>query len=548
MATYAIPEVETPTRIAAAEILLIASGDLRQSANQKCWPAQAQMEEKLIAAFKTEGFTLRRAHPYDPRLGHGFIYNQRMGMDVFMHIHPESPLVVAEAVWQYSNHVLAGLLSHRGPILTVANWSGEWPGLVGMLNLNGCLHKAGVKFSSLWSADFDDELFKEGLSEWLHNHRITYDQNHVHRLVLKNLPAEERALGKSLAKQVQARKAILGVFDEGCMGMYNAIIEDYLLNPLGVYKERLSQAALVAAMREVSDAEAQKIREWLDARGMTFVTGPTEETDLTDRQILEQCKMYIAAVRIADEFGCDVIGIQYQQGLKDMAPASDLVEGMLNNVERPPVFAKDGRELYAGQPVPHFNEADECAGLDLLVTNRVWSAMQFDPASTLHDVRWGERYIGDAIDDFVWVFQISGAVPPSHITGGYAKAVSERQPPMYFRLGGGTLKGVCKPGAVVWSRVFVESGQVHVDMGRATAIELPAEETERRWAATTSQWPIMNVILHGVSRDQFMARHHANHVNVAYAPDAESADRALAAKAAMFAEMGVRVHLCGVDI
>jgi hypothetical protein len=548
MATYAIPEIESPVRVAAKEILLIASGDLRESANQKCWPAQSQMEEKLKVAFKGEGFTVRRAHPYDPQLGHGFIHNQRMGMDVFTQIHPESPLVVAEAVWQYSNHVLAGLLSHRGPILTVANWSGEWPGLVGMLNLNGCLHKAGVKFSTLWSKDFDDELFKEGLREWLRDQRITYDQNHVHRLVLKSLPAEERNLGRLLAKQVQARKAILGVFDEGCMGMYNAIIEDYLLNPLGVYKERLSQSALVAAMRDVADAEAQKVRDWLDARGMTFITGPDEQTDLTDRQILEQCKMYIAALRIADDFGCDVIGIQYQQGLKDMAPASDLVEGLLNNAERPPVSSRDGRELYAGQPLPHFNEADECAGLDLLMTNKVWTAMQLDPASTLHDVRWGERYCGEGIDDFVWVFQISGAVPASHIAGGYRNAVSERQPPMYFRLGGGTLKGICKPGAVVWSRVFVEGGEVHVDMGRATAVELPAEETARRWQATTPQWPIMHVILHGVSRDQFMVRHHANHVNVAYAPDAESADRALAAKAAMFAELGVRVHLCGVEI
>ena len=46
--------------------------------------------------------------------------------------------------------------------------------------------------------------------------------------------------------------------------------------------------------------------------------------------------MYIAALRIADDFGCDVIGIQYQQGLKDLAPASDLAEGLLNNVDRPP--------------------------------------------------------------------------------------------------------------------------------------------------------------------------------------------------------------------
>ncbi|MCL2661314.1 MAG: fucose isomerase, partial [Acidobacteriaceae bacterium] len=343
-----------------------------------------------------------------------------------------------------------------------------------------------------------------------------------------------------------ARKAIMGVFDEGCMGMSNAIIEENLMYPAGVFKERLNQSALVAAMREVSDAEALKIRAWLDAAGVKFVTGPNEETDLTDAQILGQCKMYIAALRIADSFGCDVIGIPYQQGLKDMAPASDLVEGLLNNVERPPAYTQDGRELYAGKALPHFNEADECAGLDLLVTNRVWNAMNLDPASTLHDVRWGECYKGGDIDEFVWVFEISGAVPASHIKGGYAGAVSERQPSMYFRLGGGTLTGACKPGAVVWSRVFVEGDKLHVDLGRATAIDLPAEEMKARWAETTSQWPIMSAVMHGVSRDQLMARHRANHINVAYAPSDQIADLALAAKAAMFNELGVEVHLCGI--
>jgi hypothetical protein len=546
MAAYVVPELEEQTPVAAKEVLLIASGDLRLSANQMCWPAQARMEAILTEAFKAEGFTLRRAHAYDEKTKHGFISNQRMGMDVFTHIHPDAPIVVAEAVWQYSNHVLAGLLSHRGPILTVANWSGEWPGLVGMLNLNGSLYKAGAKFSTLWSKDFDDEFFRKGLRQWLKEHRVDHDTSHVRDCVLAALPKAERELGSSLAQILLTRKAIMGIFDEGCMGMYNAIIEDYLLNPLGVYKERLSQSALIAAMREVTDEEALKIREWLDRRGLTFKTGPSEETDLTDAQILLQCKMYIAAMRISDSFGCDAIGIQYQQGLKDMAPASDLVEGLLNNVERPPVFSQDGRELYAGQPLPHFNEVDECVGLDSIITNRVWNAMRIDPATTLHDVRWGEHYTGQGIDDFVWVFQISGAVPASHIQGGYAKAVSERQPPMYFRLGGGTLKGICKPGPVVWSRVFVEGGAVHVDIGRATAIELPEAETERRWQATTPQWPIMHVLLQGVTRDQFMARHHANHVNVAYAPTAEIADKALAAKAAMFAELGVQVHLCGI--
>ena len=546
MPAYQVPEMKEPTSVGANEAILVASGDLRQSANQMGWPAQEDMEKRLTAAFAKEGITVKRGLPYDTQLKHGFIWNQRMGMDVFKNIHPDAKLIVAESVWQYSHHVLAGLRSHRGPILTIANWSGQWPGLVGLLNLNGSLTKMGVKYSSIWSLDFTDEFFLRGIRQWIKEGKITHDTSHVRDLSAFKLPSEEAALGKTLAQQLRREKAIMGIFDEGCMGMYNAIIDDELLNPTGVYKERLSQSALVAAMRLVSDAEAQKIRDWLNGCGVKFLTGKNEETELTDAQILQQCKMYIAAVRIAHDFGCAAIGIQYQQGLKDMVPASDLVEGLLNNVDRPPVYHADtGQELYAGRPLPHFNEVDEDAGLDLLVTNRIWTAMGLDPASTLHDLRWGEHYKGQGVDDFVWVFEISGAAPASHFIGGYAGAVSERQSPMYFRLGGGTLKGISKPGEIVWSRVFVMDGKLHADLGRAHVVELPREETERRWQATSPQWPIMHAVLHGVTRDQMMARHKANHLNVAYAPSAELADRALAAKAAMFAEMGLQVHVCG---
>jgi hypothetical protein len=74
---------------------------------------------------------------------------------------------------------------------------------------------------------------------------------------------------------------------------------------------------------------------------------------------------------------------------------------------------------------------------------------------------------------------------------------------------------------------------------------LPPEEMQFRWESTTPQWPIMSAILHGVSRDQLMARHKANHIQVVYAPSAEMADKALAAKAAMLVEMGIAVHICG---
>ena len=542
---YTHPSLTELAPVAPDEVVLVASGDLRLSANQSCWPAQAEMEARLVEVFGREGIRAVRGHPFDPVEQHGFISSQRMGMDVFRTIHPDARVIVAESVWQYSHHVLAGLQHHRGPILTVANFSGQWPGLVGLLNLNGSLTRLGVPYSTIWSVNFDDEFFLNGIREWLATGHITHDASHVRDLPAAQLPAAERALGEALAAQLKQDKAILGVFDEGCMGMMNAIVEDALINPMGIYKERLSQSALLAAMRRVTDDEATAARRWLDERGMTFVTGHDEATELTDRQIHEQMKMYVAAVRMAHAFGCAAIGIQYQQGLKDMTPASDLVEGLLNNVERPPVFdPATGRELFAGQALPHFNEVDEGAALDALVTNRVWTAMGFDPETTLHDLRWGEHFAGEGVDDFVWVFLISGAAPAAHF-GGYAHASSERQPPMYFPLGGGTLKGVSKPGEIVWSRVFVMDGVLHADIGRGTVVKLPEAETERRWALTSPQWPIMHAVLHGVSRDQMMGRHKANHIQVAYAPSAEAADRALAAKAAMFRAMGINVHLCG---
>ena len=84
-----------------------------------------------------------------------------------------------------------------------------------------------------------------------------------------------------------------------------------------------------------------------------------------------------------------------------------------------------------------------------------------------------------------------------------------------------------------------------MDLGRAGVVELPPEETLRRWQATTPQWPIMHAVTYGVSRDQMMARHKANHIQVAYALSAADADRAMVAKAAMAEGLGLDVFVCG---
>jgi hypothetical protein len=419
-----------------------------------------------------------------------------------------------------------------------------------MLNLNGSLTKMGISYSTIWSESFTDSYFLKGLQQWLSEGVITHDQSHVKDLNLLKLPLGDEQIGKEAAYDFHRSKPIMGVFDEGCMGMHNAIIPDELLNPTGVFKERLSQSALYAASREVELTEATKVYQWLKRKGVQFKLGTNEETELTEAQILQQCQMYIAAVRLTHDYGCSTIGIQYQQGLKDLLPASDLVEGLLNNTTRPPVTnPATGEILFDGEPIPHFNEVDECAGLDALVTYRLWRRLGLAPETTLHDLRWGQHYRGQGINNYVWVFLISGAAPPAHFVGGFKGTSSERQPPMYFRLGGGTLKGISKPGHIVWSRVFVMDQELHCDLGVAEVVKLPEKETVRRWNETTPQWPIMHAVTKGVSRDQMMARHKSNHIQVVYAANEKQAHRACRIKAAMMASLGLNVHLCGdVDL
>ncbi len=529
----------------SSPVFLVANGDLRQTANQACWPAQMAVEKKLAQAVTQLGGRLVRAHPYKPKVKHGFISSQKEGLALFAELEPTAPLIIAEAVWQYSHHLLGGLLTHRGPILTVANWSGQWPGLVGMLNLNGSLTKAGVKYSTLWSDNFDDEYFLTGLARWLKTGVTTHRTPHVRAYAKAAVPAKAKSVAQKIATDLRTRKSIMGIFDEGCMGMYNAIIPDDLLYQVGVCKERLSQAALYYGATQVTNKEAQAVFNWYVKKGFTFHLGRDEATELTKNQVLWQCKTYIAACRIADEFGCETIGIQYQQGLKDLLPASDLVEGTLNSTDRPPVKNAAGKVIRPGEPIVHFNEVDECAGLDGLFTNRVHAALGQPKANTLHDLRWGDWDKSGTTKDYVWVFLISGSAPADHHIGGWAGSDSHRQPPMYFRLGGGSLRGIAKPGEIVWSRVFVQGGKLKMDLGRAQVVSLPRAETERRWQETTPQWPIMHAVTYGVTRDLMMARHQANHIQVAYANSAAAADLAAYTKAALAAQLGIEVSFCG---
>ena len=126
--------------------------------------------------------------------------------------------------------------------------------------------------------------FSKGLKQWLTEKEIDHDLSHVRALDLAKLAKPEKELGTALARKLKSRKAIMGVFDEGCMGMYNAIIPDELLHPTGVYKERLSQSALFAGMQAgYRCGGAGGSCDWLDQERHEVRNRP-ERRDRSDRQ------------------------------------------------------------------------------------------------------------------------------------------------------------------------------------------------------------------------------------------------------------------------
>lgn len=492
---------------------LISNGDFRDSAGVECWPMQEKTLKEVKSAFKKIGVETQTMTRYDSKRKHGFITKQCEGTEIFSKIEPDAAVVIVLSCWAYAHHVCGPLTTHQGPVLLLANFDGTWPGLVAMLNHAGTLERLGVKASRLWSDAFlKDEYFMKKLDEWVRTGTIRHSTSHVSDAGKLKVPRAADQFGKELAEDIKKNKRIMGQFDPGCMGMLNAVLDPGKLGACGMPIEYLNQSDLLAEMALVENDEAQKYLDWLLRKKTWFDWGPKPDEQLTHAQVLSQMKMYAAAARTYSRFGCAAIGIPYQVGLVRCCPASDLVEGMLNNSERPNVRDYEKKEIInKGKPIPHFNEGDIGAGVPQVLMNDIYQRKGMAPETTLHDVRWGREWEGK----FVWVFLISGGAPPAH-WNGWKNTRVYRQPKMYFPMGGGTCAGVSKPGVITWARFYEAFGEIGMDCGTGEVLSMPDDEVQDRLDKTTPVWPIANVHTPGYGRDQLMATHMSNHIVIGY--------------------------------
>lgn len=542
MITQTLPSVPQKITAGKNEILMVTNADLRESANLACWPVQQKYEAKLQDALSSLGYSMIRAHPIDEERGHGFISSQRQGSDLFAQIDENAPVIVLLTAWQYSHHVAPSLVHHKGPVLLLANFDGTWPGLVGMLCLAGSLTSLGKSYSRLWSENFDDDLFFNGLKTWLrygslqHSTRYLKDVAPTHSVMATSAGDMGRKAGEFILKN----KEILGLFDTFCMGMINGVFPQQAMVNIGMPIESLSQSALLVEMAKVPDELREECLSWYQERGMKFQFGENDREELTREQVKEQCAMMIAMARFVQRFGLSAVGVQYQQGLKDSCAASDFAEGAIGSTERFPIPDEQGNIICAGQPIPCINEVDMGTAIPQTMLWRLLTSFSLPAETTLHDIRWGSEYQGT----FYWDLEISGAVPFEHLKGGIAGATGYRQPAMYFPYGGSTISGQGKAGRFIWARAHYEGCDVIMHIGTGHAVELPTDEFERRRRATCYEWPLLNAVLDGVGRDDLMAGHQSNHLTVAYVPENEL-QTVLQAFVAQSLTQGIRVQIAG---
>ncbi|MFP2515590.1 signal transduction protein [Buttiauxella agrestis] len=542
MLTQTLPSVSQKITAGNNEILMVTNADLRESANLACWPVQQKYEAKLHDALSSLGYSMKRAHPIDEERGHGFISSQRQGSSLFAQIDENAPVIVLLTAWQYSHHVAPSLVHHKGPVLLLANFDGTWPGLVGMLCLAGSLTSLGKSYSRLWSENFDDDLFINGLQTWLRYGSLQHPTGYLQEIAPTHpvMATQAGAMGRNAGEFILKNKEILGLFDTFCMGMINGVFPQQAMVNIGMPIESLSQSALLVEMAKVPDDLRETCLAWYQERGMKFQFGENSREELTREQVKEQCAMMIAMARFVQRFGLSAVGVQYQQGLKDSCAASDFAEGAIGSTERFPIPDEQGNIINEGQPIPCINEVDMGTAIPQTMLWRLLTSFSLPAETTLHDIRWGSVYQ----DTFYWDLEISGAVPFEHLKGGIAGATGYRQPAMYFPYGGSTISGQGKAGRFIWARAHYEGTDVIMHIGTGHAVELPADEFERRRRATCYEWPLLNAVLDGVGRDDLMAGHQSNHLTVAYVPENEL-QTVLQAFVAQSLTQGIRVHVAG---
>jgi L-fucose isomerase-like protein len=443
----------------------------------------------------------------------------------------DDPMIGVCVHWFYGPHTTDGVVGKDNPLLLASNFSGRWPGLVGLLNTGACLESLGRSFSRAWTDAADwttDPVFMERLDEWCTCGQIRYPEDDI--AYHAPVSAAASALAAKVASGIRKRRALILMLGDTSMGMINGYFGPRLLHKHGFTEHKVDQAWIVDRGRRVDAKRIDDAFAFVKDKGLTFHWKEPEALDFDEDATREQLRDYLVALDLVREFSADCLGWQYQLGLIPLRPPSDLAEGLFNSVCRP---ESDGDTIACA------TEADQGNVIPMELMKRVLVEKGLHQAVMFHDVRWGAPHPA-APDRFLWVLLNSGscgAYAMNHDPGTLKGVHSYRQPSLYFPTPGGTFAGESLPGAMTWARAYIRGDELWMDVGRGEVVKLPPATRDAWWEGTTRQWPFMAADMK-MSRDTLMAHYLSNHVAVAYGDIFEE-------MVALSQELGFRVRVLG---
>jgi L-fucose isomerase-like protein len=503
------------------KVALFWPGDARAIPNELALPSIEEATAQLERALKKVG---REAYRVP-----GFLAKPHEAIEKLGPV--DDPMIGVCVHWFYGPHTTDGVVGKENPLLLASNFSGRWPGLVGLLNTGACLESLGRRFSRAWTDSPDwssDPVFMERLDEWCTTGQIRYAEDAVAYHAAVSKPAA--ALAAKVAAGIRARRALILMLGDTSMGMINGYFGPRLLNKHGFTEHKVDQAWIIDRGRRIDDKRVDQALAFVKEKGLTFHWREAGADDFDENATREQLRDYLVALDLMHEFKADCLGWQYQLGLIPLRPPSDLAEGLMNSACRP---ESDGH------PIACATEADQGNVIPMELMKRVLREKGLHEAVMFHDVRWGAPDPADPAR-FLWVLLNSGscgAYAMNHDPSTLEGVHSYRQPSLYFPTPGGTFAGESLPGAMTWARTYIKEGVLWMDLGRGEVVKLPPATRDAWWEGTTRQWPFMAADMR-MSRDTLMAHYLSNHVAVAYGDIFEE-------MVALSQELGFRVRILG---
>jgi len=501
-------------------VVLFWPGDYRAQPNEWARPMIEQATEQMSAALTKLG--------RKPRVLAKFLTKPHESIRTLGPI--DDPMVGICVHWFYGPHTVDGVVGKSNPLLLASNFSGRWPGLVGLLNTAACLRSVNRPVARLWTEAKDwtkNRAFMERLDEWCSTGAIRWPEHEVHHAAA--VAPDELARARTVLARFRARRPLILMLGDTSMGMVNGYFGNRVLARLGFAEHKVDQAWLPQRAAHVGRRRIDAAFDFVQRHGVTFHWREKDAEDFTEETTREQLSMYLAVLDLVGEFGIDCIGWQYQLGLWPVMAPSDFCEGLLNSKCRP---EGDGDVIVTA------TEADQGNVLPMEMMKRLLKEKGLHPAVMFHDVRWGARHEGR----FLWVLLNSGscgAYAFNHDPDTLAGVHSYRQPRGYFPMPGGTFAGESLPGEVTWARAWLDGETPVMDVGRGEVVKLPPKVRDAWWNGTTRQWPFMACDM-GCSMETLMAHYQSNHVAVAYGD-------VFGEMVALSREMGFRVRVLAAE-